>query len=141
METIIPTPEERGVDGLEPDQMLPGQFFGALKSQAGTSGERRLMAAVLQEGIETLQKTLHTTDPEGREAFCDALAWLRAKHDADLFSFTTVCAVLDIDADWLRDGLMRRLEERRAEGKRPAAQAQPTPTVETPEFEPLRHCG
>lgn len=140
METAIPTPEERGVDGLEPDHMLPEQFFGALRSQAGTSGERRLMAAVLQEGIETLQKTVGATDPEGRKAFCDALAWLRARHDADLFSFTTVCAVLDIDADWLRDGLLRRLESRRAEAKRPAAPVQVV-AMESEQAEPQRACG
>ncbi len=136
MEQPILPSEERGVDGLEPDLMLPEQFFGTLRGPSRTSGERRLMAAVLQEGIETLQKNVHASDPEGRESFLDALAWLRARHDVALFSFTTVCAALDIDADFLRGGVMRWLETKAGE-KRPAAHAEAT--VEEPE--PMRRYG
>lgn len=99
-------------DGLEPDHMLPEQFFGALRRSSYQNGERRLMAAVLQEGVETFQRYASATDEEGRELFSDARAWILAKHDGDLFSFTTVCAVLEIDADCLRGGLMRWLEAR-----------------------------
>ncbi|HZR85032.1 MAG TPA: hypothetical protein VFD92_28310 [Candidatus Binatia bacterium] len=106
METPLWMRDDRGGDGLEPDLMLPEQFFTALRRSSAQNGERRLMAAVLQEGIETFQKYAGARDPEGRELFEDARAWIVARHDQDLFSFTTVCAVLELDADCLRGGLL-----------------------------------
>jgi hypothetical protein len=113
MEMPLWTRDDRGADGLEPDLMLPEQFFGALRRANAHNGERRLMAAVLQEGIETFQKHALSRDAESRELFADARAWIVARHDQDLFSFTTVCGVLDLDADCLRSGLLRWLERRR----------------------------
>jgi len=110
METLLWTRDDRAADGLEPALMLPEQFFGALRRSSGQNGERRLMAAVLQEGIETFQKYAHAHDADGRELFEDARAWILARHDQELFSFTTVCAILELDADWLRSGLFRWLE-------------------------------
>ena len=110
METAILTRDDRGSDGLEPDLMLPEQFFGALRRSSSQNGERRLMAAVLQEGIETFQRYAAAGDPEGRELFHDARAWILARHDSALFSFTSVCAILDIDAECLRGGLLRWLD-------------------------------
>lgn len=109
METAILTRDDRGSDGLEPDLMLPEQFFGALRRSSSQNGERRLVAAVLQEGIETFQRYAAARDPEGRELFLDARAWILARHDSELFSFTSVCGILDIDAECLRGGLLRWL--------------------------------
>jgi hypothetical protein len=110
METSLWTHDDRGGDGLEPDLMLPEQYFGALRRSSNQNGERRLMAAVLQEGIETFQKYATAQDPEGRELFADARSWILARYDQDLFSFTTVCATLEIDAECLRGGLLRWLD-------------------------------
>ena len=124
MESLLWNRDDRVGDGLEPDLMLPEQFFGALRRSSSQNGERRLMAAVLQEGIETFQKYAHAGDPEGRELFADARAWLLARHDHDLFSFTTVCTMLELDADCLRQGLLRWLAQERATGfARPVAHA------------------
>lgn len=119
METAIWTRDDRVGDGLEPDLMLPEQFFGAMRRSSNQNGERRLMAAVLQEGIETFQKYAQARDPEGRELFEDARAWILARHDQDLFSFTTVCATLELDPDCLRGGLFRWLERHRNQPSAP----------------------
>lgn len=108
--------EERGVDGLEPDVMLPEQFFGALRGFGSRGGETRLMAAVLQEGIDTFRKYALARDPEGRELFEDARAWLVARHDHDLFAFTTLCEILGVDADCLRGAMLRWLASTRGTG-------------------------
>lgn len=116
MEYPIQARDDRGSDGIEPDLMLPEQFFGALRRSSAQNGERRLMAAVLQNGIETFQKYAFTRDPEERELFAEASAWITARHDPALFSFTTVCHVLEVDAECLRGGLLRWLEQRRQNG-------------------------
>jgi hypothetical protein len=100
--------DDRGMEMLDPDLMTPDQFFGLLRGTART-GERKLMAAVLQDGIETFQKNASARDPIGRELFDEARAWILARHDPSLFSFTTVCDVLELDANALRAGLLRWL--------------------------------
>lgn len=104
--------EEHGSDLLEPDVMTPEQFFGLLRRRSWQDGERRLMAAVLQDGIENFQKYAFATDPLGRELFDVERDWIESDDHA-LFSFTTVCEVLDIDPDCLRSGLLRWLEQHR----------------------------
>jgi hypothetical protein len=96
---------------LEPDVMTPVQFFGALKPRMRQDGERRLMAAVLQDGVETFQKYAFAADEDGRELFEEAKAWVTARFDHSLFSFVTVCEMLEIDPDYLRAGLLRWREE------------------------------
>ena len=56
--------DDRGMEMLDPDLMTPDQFFGLLRGTART-GERKLMAAVLQDGIETFQKNASARDPVG----------------------------------------------------------------------------
>ena len=52
MEYSLLTRDDRGTEFLEPDVMTPDQFFGLLRQRSWQDGERRLMAAVLQDGIE-----------------------------------------------------------------------------------------
>jgi hypothetical protein len=103
--------EDRGKEILEPDVMTPVQFFGAFRRRSWQDGERRLMSAVLQEGIETFQKHAASRDELGRTLFEEAHRWVVARFDRSLFSFATVCEMLEIDADYLRTGLLRWLEE------------------------------
>ncbi|MEW6272161.1 MAG: hypothetical protein AB1689_23000 [Thermodesulfobacteriota bacterium] len=112
MEYSLLTRDDRGGEVLEPDVMTPEQFFGLLRQRSWQDGERRLMAAVLQDGIENFQKYAFATDPLGRELFDVERSWIVADDHA-LFSFTTVCEVLDIDPGCLRNGLLRWLEQRR----------------------------
>jgi hypothetical protein len=113
MEYSILSRDDRGGDVLEPDVMTPEQFFGLLRQRSWQDGERRLMAAVLQDGIENFQKYAFATDPLGREIFDVEHGWLVADDDHALFAFNTVCEVLDIDPDCLRTGLLRWVEQRR----------------------------
>lgn len=106
-------PRDDRSEVLEPDVMTPEQFFGLLRQRSWQDGERRLMAAVLQDGIENFQKYAFAEDPVGRELFDVERSWVVAEDDHALFSFNTVCEVLDIDADGLRAGLLRWVEQRR----------------------------
>ncbi len=115
MEYSLLTRDDRGTEFLEPDVMTPEQFFGLLRQRSWQDGERRLMAAVLQDGIENFQKYAFATDPLGREIFDVERSWVVARKDHSLFAFNTVCEVLDIDPDCLRAGLLRWVEQRRHE--------------------------
>ena len=69
MEYSLLTRDDRGAEFLEPDVMTPDQFFGLLRGRSWQDGERRLMAAVLQDGIENFQKYAFAKDPLGRDIF------------------------------------------------------------------------
>jgi hypothetical protein len=105
--------EDRGKEILEPDVMTPVQFFGAFRRRSWQDGERRLMSAVLQEGIETFQKHAFSTDELGKTLFEEAHRWVVARFDRSLFSFATVCEMLEIDAAYLRAGLLRWIEDQK----------------------------
>ena len=104
-------PEDRGTELLEPDIVTPDQFAGLVKRRSWQDGERRLMAAVLLDGVETFHKYAFSESPEGRELFEEARCWVLDEEDFSLFAFETVCSVLDIDPTYLREGLLAWVEQ------------------------------
>ena len=104
-------PQDRGSEFLEPDLVTPDQFAGLLRRRSWQDGERRLMAAVLQDGIETFHKYAFAEDETGRELFEEARRWVDHPNDHSLFAFTTVCDVLGIEPDYLREGLHTWIEQ------------------------------
>jgi len=91
---------------FEPDTILATQFFGRLRSSE-RSGERRLMVAVLEEGVLTYLKYAHITDPKGRALFEEAKAWIESS-DNDLMAFETLCHAVGLEPDYIRRGLRAR---------------------------------
>jgi hypothetical protein len=64
-------------------------------------GERRLIAAVLEDAIDCFQRHRSATRPRLRRLFDDAEAWILSMEQQP-FSFIYICHVLGFDADWLR---------------------------------------
>jgi hypothetical protein len=92
---------------LEPDVMLPAQFFRTLHGREAHGGERRLILAVLEDAINCFQKNLFATDNRGRRLFRDAENWVMSV-DRDLpFAFENVCEFLSLDVEYIRQGLCR----------------------------------
>ena len=120
---------------FEPDFMLPSQFL-VPDEQGLTGGERRLMAALLSDGIEAY--IAHLTSPRvstvsvaaGSSAFggargrCDAQEWVDTVDESYVFSFDNVCESLGINPHYLRLGLARYIaciREARKSGSNPKA--------------------
>ena len=109
--------EDRYAGFLEPDAMLPTQFFQSLRSKGRFDGERRLMIAVLEDAVHCFMKQLHATDPKARQLFVDAEEWITAEDPTWFFSFDNVCDTLDLDPEYVRQGLFKwRAAERRRVG-------------------------
>jgi hypothetical protein len=98
--------DERYVGPLEPDTVLPLQFFDALKRRASSGGERRLMMAILEDAVHCFRKHGASPDPRTRQLALDAEAWIRGTDRRWFFSFENVCDTLEIDPDWVREGLL-----------------------------------
>lgn len=109
--------EDRLTGFLQPDVILPTQFFQSLRTKGRFDGERRLMIAVLEDGVNCFMKQLHASDPKARQLFQDAKDWITADDRTWFFAFENVCDTLDLNPDYIREGLFRwRASERRRVG-------------------------
>jgi hypothetical protein len=109
--------EDRYAGFLQPDAMLPQQFFQSLRMKGHADGERRLMIAVLEDAVNCFMKQLHATDPKARQLFLDAEEWITAEDRTWFFSFENVCDTLELNPEYLREGLLKwRSAERRRVG-------------------------
>jgi hypothetical protein len=116
--------EDRYAGFLQPDAILPAQFFQSLRSKGQFDGERRLMIAVLEDAVNCFMKQIHATDPKARQLFLDAEEWITAEDRTWFFAFENVCETLDLNPDYVREGLFKwRAAERRRAGDAAVAAA------------------
>ena len=99
--------DERYSGVLAPDAMLPSQFFAGLRRRTDLTGERRLMVAVLEDALHCFQKYVDSEDPKHRQLFAEAEEWIQTDNPTWFFSFRNVCDTLDLDADYVREGLLK----------------------------------
>ena len=106
---------------MQPELLLPlqvaGEFRGAVSA---TGGEYRLLLAILEDAVRSFQCHAQATDRRGRRLFAEAERWIMhedARGPVDPkargFSFEYVCAVVGLDANYVREGLQRWREEQR----------------------------
>lgn len=106
-------PRQSSVD-LEPETILPSQFFGGLQIDASMQPEKRLMLAVLEDAVGTFQKHVHAHDRRGHTLFTEAEEWFASDETEWPFSFVTMCTGLGLEPVYVRRGLWRWRDEQRA---------------------------
>ncbi|MGE0681979.1 MAG: hypothetical protein AB7P69_13905 [Candidatus Binatia bacterium] len=97
---------DAGASLFQPDSLLPAQFFASLKQRSQACGERRLMAAILEDAIDCFQKYLWAKDNRSRNLRLEAESWFLSDDDSWPFSFINVCHALDLEPGFIRRGLM-----------------------------------
>ena len=110
--------EERGGQLLEPNVILPIQFF----SQRGAgrwTGEQRLMAAILEDAIAVYSKSSAPKGSKARQILRETERWLRSKDRTWTFSFLRVCEMLSLDPVAIRRALRDRRDRQSAEAASP----------------------
>lgn len=90
---------------FEPDVLSASQFYG-IDERGVVGAERKLMAALLSDGVEAYLSTVTTGGPE-TEQTREARNWVEISEPDYLFSFDSVCTCLGIDPQYLRLGLRR----------------------------------
>jgi hypothetical protein len=86
---------------------LPEQYNHLLRRKRLLKGEKLLMFAVLEDAVESYMTYLNASTSKGQDRFREAEEWINRRSPVELFSFDNVCEALDINADYLRDGLHR----------------------------------
>ncbi len=94
---------------FEPDVMLPSQF-NASDEDGVTGGERRLMAAILSDGIEAYIHQSIARLSGVQRGKSDACDWVEAPDPTYVFSFDNVCECLGINPEYLRLGLTKYVD-------------------------------
>ena len=109
---------------FEPDVTLSAEIFGDRTGPYGP--ERLLMIAVLEDAARCLLRSCTATvDRKLLELYAETDEWFRSDSVVELYDFANVCAVLGIEADWLRERLFRLVDERRAGAPAAAAAVPP----------------
>ena len=117
--SIVRTPDRTGLTTdekigslFQPDSLLSTQYFETLRRKTLLEPEKRLMLAILEDGINCFQENLRAQDVRRSRLFQDAEAWI-VELDGDwVFSFENVCEALDINPAYVRQGLLRWRENK-----------------------------
>ena len=134
-------PAERYLDrddmGDTDDVVLPAQFFSTLIDPR-TEPERRLMVAVLEEAISAVLSGANANGEERRAAALEAERWFASNSRSWPFAFCTLCDVLGLDVDRVRD-VIGAWRDRQRRFRRPRLQAgRGRHQVQTPGLRPRR---
>ena len=111
---------------FELDTVLCAELFPPRSSLSDP--ERMLMIAVLEDAVRCLLRSCTASvDRKLRALYEETHAWFCSSEQTELYDFENVCAVLGIDADWMRERILRLADARRAEATRaqPADQGVP----------------
>jgi hypothetical protein len=88
---------------FEPDVVLPEQF----QHRSVLTPEQRLMFAVLDDAVACFRKCAFVPHRRARRLFAEVHEWIYSGDGDWPFSFENICAVLEIDSEYLRSGLER----------------------------------
>ena len=92
---------------LEPEVVLPSQFYFKGALDASLQPEKRLMLAVMEDAVGTFQKYVWARDRAGQRLLAEVEEWFES-HDGEWpYSFVNICQALNLDVDFMRDGLRR----------------------------------
>ena len=101
--------------GLEPETILPSQFFDRFQIDASLQPEKRLMLAVLEDAVGSFQKYVTASTRRGQRLYGEAEEWFMAPATDWPFGFETICQALNLEPAYIRGGLARWRDAQRAE--------------------------
>jgi hypothetical protein len=91
---------------FEADILATEDFVRVHRSRP-LSPEHGLMVAILEVALADYQRCWKVRDKKSMERFADAQAWILESNSDWIFSFVNCCEALEIEPDYLRQGLLR----------------------------------
>jgi len=97
---------------FEPDALLVSQFYASTQRAFQSQPELRLMAAILEDAVSTAITDPRRCSRQQLRDLDDTTRWITHQEDSDwIFSFANVCEALDINPEYLRQGLIRKMKQ------------------------------
>ena len=106
------TPDERIGALFQPDSLLSTHYFETLRRKTILEPEKRLMLAILEDAIHCFQDNLFTRNVRGRRLFEEAEEWIVEADGDRVFSFENICEALGFNPAYVRQGLLRWMENK-----------------------------
>jgi hypothetical protein len=99
---------EELIDGYQPDIMLPEQYNELIRRHHESSGELKLLVAVLEDAIHCYLDYGNADTRQRRLVFYEVRQWINSTNSNGLFAYDTLCEALGINAFRLRTVLERQ---------------------------------
>lgn len=99
---------------FEPDTFLPSQWHRNVVADSSHVPEKRLLLAILEEAVATVQRYVLDDRRRGRRLYREAEQWILSNDLSWPCTFCNICDALGIDPVYLRHGVMRWSDRRRA---------------------------
>ena len=107
---------------LEPESVLPSQYFAQAAVDASLQPEKRLMLAVLEDAVGTFQKYVERPRADSAQRlFAEVEDWFASDDQDWPYSFVNISHALGLDAAYLRAGLARWRDRQRSRSAGPRA--------------------
>ena len=92
---------------FEPDPIAALEYHDDASRKLATVPEKMLMWAVLEDAIMCVQQHDLPQSRAGKRFFHEARDWIMEKDSDWFFSFESLCAALDLNPNYIRQGLMQ----------------------------------
>ncbi len=89
---------------LMPESILPSQFW----PDPPRSGAARLLSAILEDALETINNYCGADRPHGKRLFHEAYEWTMSDDATWLCSFENVCLILGLSPERLRERIKKK---------------------------------
>jgi hypothetical protein len=93
------------------DVLCVDEYLHVYQGRAADTPERRLMAAVLRDGIDCFIRDCFAPNRYRKRSYREAEEWFFRGNDRDVFSLDNVCGILNIDPGYIRRTLQRYKEQ------------------------------
>jgi hypothetical protein len=93
--------------------LLPVENYNPVTVRAESSGEYRLLWAVLEDAVYCYLHYVGHPSVTMQTLFREAVEWIESDEEEWLCSFISICRAFQIDPSYLRRGLRRCLDARK----------------------------
>lgn len=87
------------------DTLAPEQFAETFRQSEQLTPEKALLWAVLEDAVGCLLKFHSARDRIGKTRFHETEEWIMKSGSDWFFSFENICELLELDAEYIRQGL------------------------------------
>jgi hypothetical protein len=91
---------------IAPDSVLPCQLGDRLFGATRLQPEKRLQLAVLEDAVLTFHRCAGGETTRARNLLNEVTAWVSSDDTSWPFAFQSICHSLNLDADYVRGGLL-----------------------------------
>ena len=105
------------------DTLAAQQFNDTYRRKIPHQSEVRLMLAILEDAINCYQDNVFALNKKRIQLFKEAEEWFMNDDASWIFSFVSICSILNLEPDYFRQGLRRWTAAQRASRRSKSRQA------------------